>query len=217
MVRNPEYCSTVDVADWLGIDINANTDPNTTMVENFIMDNEDVIDDETGHTWLTKRQYTETFNVSDIYDYGRGMYLPIKHHDIKPWSAADGDLFELWDGQKWVVQTIDEPVDTFVNFDKDKGAIHIRGYIYTIIRKSRFRFTYRYGGTREVVDGQTIPRDIKKACKLLTCIDILSRDFKMSQIAYGGEGNVDKASMIDKWEKQVKKIIWNKSEILTVY
>ena len=216
MVRSPEYCSTGDVADWLGVDINANTDPNTTMVENFIMDNEDIIDQETGHSWLTKRQFTEVFDVTDIYDYGRGMYLPIKHHDMKTWDESKGDLFEIWNGVEFVPQTVSEP-DTFVNFETTKGTVHVRGYIYTIVRKGRFRFTYRYGGTREKVDGQLLPRDIKKACKLMTCIDILSRDFKMSQIAYGGEGNVDKASMIEKWEKQVKKIIWNHSDILTVY
>jgi len=215
MARSPEYCSKEDIADWLGIDINANTDPNTTMVENWIMDNEDVIDDETGHSWLTKRQYTEIFNVSDVYDYGRGMYLPVKHHDMKVWDEAQGDLFEIWDGQQWQAQTVTEP-DIFVNFEITKGIIHIRGYIYTIIRNARFRFTYRYGGSREKVDSQTLPRDIKKACKLLTSIDLLSRDFKMSQIAYGGEGNVDKSSMIALWERQVKKIIWNKSDILTV-
>jgi len=216
MARSPEYCSVTDIADWLKVTINANTDPSKSMVEGFIMDNEDIINRETGHSWLTKSQYTETFDVSDIYDYGRGMYIPLKHHDMKTWDEAEGDLFEVWNGRQYVAQTVTEP-DIFVNFEPSKGAVHIRGYIYTILRKSRFRFTYRYGGTREKVDGQTLPRDIKKACKLMTCIDILSNDFKMSQIAYGGEGNVDKQQVMDRWQKQIDKIIWNHSDMMVVY
>lgn len=216
MVRSPEYCSVSDISDFLRVDINANTDPNITMVENFIMDNEDVFDQETGHSWLSKRQYKEVFDVSDIYDYGRGMYLPIKHRDMKPWDEAEGDLFEIWNGNGWEPQTVTEP-DMFVNFETEKGSVHIRGYIYTIIRKARFRFTYRYGGTREVVDGETTPRDIRKAVKLMTCIDLLSTDFKMSQISYGGEGNINKSDMINKWEGWIKKIIWNHAEIQVVF
>lgn len=218
MVRSPEYTDTVEIADWLGIDINSNTDPNTTMVNNWIMDNEDLFNSETGHSWLTKSVYSkEVFDVSDIYDYGRGLYLPLKHRQIKSFDEAEGDLLEIWDGTQFVQQSIASLPNTFINFDESKGVMYIRGYIYTILRKSRFRLTYRYGGSKEIVDGQTIPRDVKKAVKLMTCIDILSRDFKMSQIAYGGEGNVNKKDMIEKWQKMIDKIIWNRSEMLTVY
>jgi len=218
MVRTPEYATVKEVADWLRVDINANTDPNTSMVENFIMDNEDLFNTETGHSWLVKSQYQrDTFDVSDIYDYGRGLYIPLKHRELKPFDSTQGDKFEIWDGQKYVEQVVTLP-DIFLNFDEVKGVMYIRGFIYTILRKSRFRVTYRYGGTKEVVDGVTnAPRDIRKAVKLMTCIDILTTDFKMSQIAYGGEGNVDKASMIDKWQKMIDKTIWNHNEIQVVW
>ena len=215
MARFPEYCSVADVADWLRIDINANTDPNRTMVENLIMDNEDYIDRETGHTWLTKKVARQVFDVSDVYDYGRGMAIQLKHHDMKPWDESEGDTWELWNGVEFEQMAINNE-GIGVNFDTFTGTMYIRGYIYTILRKKRFRVTYRYGGARETVDNQTIPRDIRKACKLLTCIDILSTDFKMSQLGYGGEGNVDKLSMMDKWETQIDKIIWNHSDIMTV-
>lgn len=213
--RKPEYCTVNDIADWLRIDINANTDPNASMIEDYIVTNEDIIDRETGHTWLTDKVYrTDTFNAEDVYHYGHGMYIPIKHRQMKlPWDTNKGDKFEIWNGIEWVDQTVNTP-DVFINFEDTKGVLYIRGFIYTILRKNRFRLTYRYGGDKE---GETIPRDIKRACVLLTAIDILSTDFKMSQIPYGGEGNIEKKAMIDKWDEKAKRIIQTHSEILTVY
>ncbi|NIT99614.1 MAG: hypothetical protein GWN01_01315 [Nitrosopumilaceae archaeon] len=219
MARSPEYCTVKNVADWLRIDINKNTDPNTAMVEEMIMENEDHIDQETGHSWRTDKQYAkDTFDVSEVYDYGHGMYLPLKHRNmVLPWDTAKGDKFEIWDGIRWNEFSINTPVsdDVLINFEEKKGILYIRGYIYTILRKNRFRITYRYGGSSEHVG--TVPKDIKRACKLLTSIDILSTDFAMSQIAYGGEGNVDKQKIMDRWQKRIDKIIWNHSEILGVY
>lgn len=219
LLRSPEYCQVKDIADWLRININANTDPNTEMVKNYIMMNEDHIDRETGHTWLTDKLYTtDTFGVSDVYHYGHGMYIALKHRNVKEWDPTKGDKFEIWNGIEWVEQAIDTPLDTptssFINFEPTKGAFYIRGYIYTILTNNRFRLTYRYGGNKE---GETVPRDIKKACMLLTAMDILSTDFKMSQIAYGGEGNIDKKNVMDKWQKDVDKIIWNHNELITVW
>jgi len=95
--------------------------------------------------------------------------------------------------------------------------LYIRGYIYTILRKNRFRITYRYGGVKEYVEGEEIPRDIRKACKLLTCIDILSTDFAASDIPYGGEGQVGKDYIMEKWQNEANEIIQSHSEILTVW
>lgn len=215
LLRETEYCTVGEVADWLRIPINATTNPNTTMVKNIILMNEDHIDRETGHSWLTDKIYrTDVFNASDVYHYGHGMYIPIKHRNMKlPWDPAKGDKFEIWNGIEWVEQTVNDP-DVFINFEDTKGVLYIRGFIYTILRKNRFRLTYRFGGDKE---GESVPRDIKKCAILLTALDILGTDFKMSQISYGGEGNVDKRAIMDKWEKQIEKIIWNHSEILTVY
>jgi len=215
--REPEYCQPSDLADWFRIPINANTDPNTTMVKNFIMDNEDIIDRKTGHSWLTDKKYlTDTFDVPDIYDYGRGLYIPLKHRNIKPWDASKGDLVQLWNGIQWVDQEI-ESGNSFITFETTKGTMHIRGYIYTMLRKSRFRVSYRYGGSKEKVGNETIPRDIKKACKLMTAIDMLTTDFKFSKIGYGGEGQVDKTQLIQKWQELVDGIIHDHSEMLVVW
>lgn len=215
--REPEYCTVDDIADWLRVDINANTDPSTKMIKNFIMDNEDHIDRETGHTWLTDKRYlTDTFDVPDIYDYGRGLYIPLKHRNIKDFDASKGDLVQIWTGIAWQDQTIDSG-NSFITFEPTKGSMNIRGYLYTMLRKNRFRVSYRYGGSKEKVGNETIPRDIKKACKLLTAIDILTTDFKFSKIGYGGDGQVDKNQIINKWQSIVDKIIWNHSEMPVVW
>lgn len=215
MVRVVQYCTKNDVADWLRIDINANTDPSTSMVEEFIMMNEDDIDHKTGHSWRTDKVYTtDTFDVNEVYHYGHGMYIPLKHRNIKDWDEAQGDLFEIWNGISWVPQTISTPTDSFVNFEPTKGILYIRGYIYTILRNARFRLTYRYGGSKEHTG---VPKDIKKACVLMTAIDILSTDFKMSQIAYGGEGNISKDKMIEKWQAWIDKKMWEHSEIPVIH
>ena len=212
----PEYCQVPDIADFLGIDINANTDPNTKMIKSWISMNEDLIDTLTGHSWKANKVYTnQTFDISEIYDWGWGMYLPLKHRGIKAFDTTMGDKFEIWNGSEWVVQDITNDELSLITVEPSKGIIYVRGFIYTILRKNRIRVTYRYGGTKE--GSNAIPKDIKKCAILMTCSDLLGRDFKMSQIAYGGDGSIKKDTVIEKWQAQIDKIIWAHSEILTVF
>lgn len=213
MTRTVQYCTVADIADYLHIDINANTDPNTTMVQELIMDAEDDIDHKTGHSWRTDKQYSEVFNVNEVYHYGRGMYLGLKHRNIKAWDESEGDLLEIWNGRTWVAQTVTDP-DEFVNIEDYKGTLYIRGYIYTILRNNRFRLTYRYGGAKEH-DG-LVPRDIKRCCIKMVCIEILSTDWQRSDIPYGADGAISKEAIIGKWDEWIKQKIWEHSEILTV-
>ncbi len=224
MVRDTGvYCTTTDIADWLRITIDANSDPNTTMVNNYILDNEDRIDRMTQHTWMPDRQVTEEFNVTKLYDWGRGMPIFPRHRNLKSFDDDLGDKFELWDGSNWVDNTpdISEVNDSsdIIYFQEVKGVIYLRGYLFTILRTNRFRITYRYGGDNDkrAAEDETIPRDIQKLCKLMTCVDILSTDFQMSQIAYGGEGNIDKGKVMDRWEKEIHEIMWSRSEITSTW
>ena len=220
MVRTPSYCTVTDIADWIRIAINPNTDPNTSMVENNIMDNEDRIDRLTGHTWLENKQVSEEFSVNKLYDWGRGMPLFPRKRNLKDFDNTKGDKFEIWDGGQWSDQTpIGQGDDQLIYFQEIKGIIYLRGYLFTILRTNRFRITYRYGGDNEGIKDVTelIPRDIKKACRLMTCLDILGTDFQMSQIAYGGEGNIDKNKVMDRWQKEIDQIIWSRSEITSTW
>ncbi len=219
MVRTSKYCQVKDISDWIRIPINANTDPNTSMINDYIMANEDEIDRLTGHTWLTDKQVIEVFTVAKLYDWGRGMPLFPRHRNIKDFSQAAGDKLEIWSGDEWALQDVPAGDGGLIYFETIKGVAYVRGFLFTILRQSRFRITYRYGGDNEtsVSETATIPRDIQKACKLMTCIDLLSTDFHMSQVAYGGEGNVDKGNIMEKWQKEVDRIIWTHSELITVW
>lgn len=217
LLRKPEYVSVSEVADWIRITVNANTDPTRNMVENLIMDNEDRIDRMTQHTWLTEKNVTEEFSVNPLWDWGRGMPLFPRKRNLRTFDETKGDKFEVWDGSNWVDQTTASPQQLF--FQEIKGIIYLRGYIFTILRTNRFRVTYRYGGYNDQIISKNtlIPRDIKKACKLMTCIDLLSTDFQMSQVAYGGEGNVDKQKVMNRWNDEADEIIWANSEITSVW
>ncbi len=220
MVRVPFYCQSKDIADWLRITINANSDPNTAMVDEYILSNEDRIDRLTGHTWLVDKQVTQEFSVTKLYDWGRGMPLFPRKRNLKPFDSAKGDKFEVWDGANWSDQTPQtQDNNSIIYFQEIKGMIYLRGFLFTPLRTNRFRVTYRYGGDNESdpLETEVVPRDIQKACKLMTCIDILSTDFQMSQIAYGGEGNIDKQKVMDRWQSEIDNIIWSHSEITSIW
>lgn len=218
MPRVPVYCQVKDIADWLRIDINANTDPTKSMVEEYIMANEDTIDRQTSHTWMSDKQVTEVFDVPKLWDWGQGMPLTPRKRNIKSFDEGQGDKLEIWDGANWVQKNVTGAGQT-LHFQEISGITYIRGYLFTILRVKRFRITYRYGGDNEsaISETETVPRDIQKACKLMTAIDILSTDFQMSQVAYGGEGNVDKQKVMDRWQKEIDSILWRHSEIVSIW
>lgn len=209
LIREVEYCTVKDVADWLRITINANSDPNTTMITDYIISNEDEMDNIMLHTFLVERQVLEIFDVNRVWDWGRGLPIYPRHHNLKDFDITKGDGLEVWNGNGWVDQS-----NQRIYFEEIKGVVYIRGYLFTILTKLRFRLTYRYGGTKE---WQMIPKDIKRCCILMTGINILETDFQMSQIAYGGEGNVDKDKIMTRWQTRIDKILQRHSDIMTIW
>ena len=206
--RQPEYCTVKEIADYLRIPITANTDPNTSMIKNFIMDNEDDMDRRMGHTFMQGKQVTEVFDVSYLWDWSRGLPLFPRHRSLKPFDRTKGDKFEAWNGTDF------DDFTSSIEFETIKGTMYVRGFLFTTITKSRFRVTYRYGGNNE---GQAIPRDISKACKLLTSVDVLDTDFKMSELAYGGEGTISKDKLTVKWADNANDIIRRHEEIIVSF
>lgn len=210
-----EYCTVSDVADWLRIDINENTDPNISMVENFIFVAQDILDRRTAHSWRSEKQKrNEVHDVPDnLWDYGQGIPVFLQHRGIKtPFDSTLGDKFEIWDGNDYIEQDI-AANDNFIHFEKTSGTYYIRGFFFTILKKKRFRITYRYGSDQE---NEIVPRDIKRASILLAAIDIISTDFQMSQIPYGGEGTISKRETIQNWKEMVNEIIDDHSEFITI-
>lgn len=209
LLREPEYCSVKDVADWLRITINANTDPNVVMVKDWIISNEDDMDITMGHTFLTERSVTEVFDVVELWDWARGMPILPRHRALKPFDITKGDKLEVWNGVGWQDFSTQQ-----MYFEEIKGTLYIKGYSFTILTKSRFRITYRYGGNHEM---QKIPKDIKRCAILMTALNVLETDFQMSQIKYGGEGNVDKDKIMTRWQTKIDKILQHRSEIIGIW
>lgn len=210
----PEYCSVKNVADWLRIDIDENTDPNIEMVNEFILVAQDIIDRRTAHSWQSEKQKrNETHDIPDsLWDYGQGIPVFLQHRGIKPFDASKGDKFEIWDGIKYEEQDVSAN-DNFIHFEETSGTYYIRGFFFTILRKKRFRITYRYGSDQE---NELIPRDIQRACILLAAIDILSTDFQMSKIPYGGEGTISKRETVQNWKDIVNEIIDDHAEFIVI-
>lgn len=211
----PEYCTVGEVADWLRIDINENSDPNIVMVNRNILRNQEYIDRKTAHSWQSEKQKrNEIHDIPDsLWDYGQGIPVFTQHRMIKtPFDPAKGDKFEIWDGINFLEQNVSQN-DDFIHFEKTSGTFYIRGFYFTILRKKRFRITYRYGGDQE---NTPVPDDINKACLLLTSINILETDFQMSQIKYGGEGAVSKREIIQMWREEVNEIIEDHAEFITI-
>jgi len=219
-IPSVEYCTVNDIANRLRVDINANTQVNTGMVEDFILQAQEKIDRKTGHSWRAERQMrNDEFDTTRVYDWGHGMPLYLKHRQIKlPLNKDKGDKVEFWDGQQYNnIDTFSDGLDAnkgFFHIDPVKGILYIRGWFLSYFRKNKFRITYRYGSDQE---GELVPQDIRKCCILITCIDILSTDFKMSQIPYGGEGNINKEKVMAMWEKEIKEIISSHKEIPVIW
>jgi len=214
-VPSPEYCIVKDIADWLRININENTDPNIEMVNEFILVAQDIIDRRTAHSWRTEKQKrNEVHDVPDsLWDYGQGIPVFLQHRMIKtPFDATLGDKFEIWDGDEYIEQDVSAN-DNFLHFEEISGTYYIRGFFFTILKKKRFRITYRYGSDQE---NEIVPRDIRRACILLVAIDILSTDFQMSQIPYGGEGTISKRETVQNWKEMVNEIIDDHAEFITI-
>lgn len=215
-----EYCTVNDIANRLRIDINKNTQVNTGMVEDFILQAQERIDRKTGHSWRAERQMrNDEFDTTRVYDWGHGMPLYLKHRQIKlPLDKDKGDKVEFWDGQQYnnldIFSTGLAANEGFFHVDSVKGILYIRGWFLSYFRKNKFRITYRYGSDQEA---ELVPQDIRKCCILIVCIDILNTDFKMSQIPYGGEGNINKEKVMQMWEKEIKEIISSHKEIQVVW
>ena len=211
----PEYCTAGDIADWLRIDINENKDPPISVVNEFILVNQEIIDRRTAHSWQSEKQKrNEVHDIPDsLWDYGQGIPIFTQHRMLKaPFDPVKGDKFEIWDGIKYIEQDVTQN-DNFIHFEKTSGTFYIRGFFFTILRKKRFRITYRYGGDQE---NTPVPSDIKRACVLLTAINLLETDFQMSQIKYGGEGTISKRETVQMWKEDVNQIIEDHSEFITI-
>lgn len=200
------YCTVQEVADFLRVTITTVTNPTILQTEAIINRKEDIIDRRTGHAWRTAAITTEEHDLGLIYTYGWGTPIFLHHRNIRAIdsSATPADKVELWNGDIYQDVTSDT---TNYKLDSVRGKLHVRGVLFTIMRKGRIRVTYRYGDA-------TVPGDIKDACIKLTCLDLLSASFKMDIIPGGGQIKYNES--MDRWRHDIEEIIKNREEIYCI-
>jgi hypothetical protein len=199
------YCTVADVSDFLRVPITATTTPNKAQVEKIILRKEEELDRRIGHHFgglVASRE--EIHDLPLLYNYGWGSPIFLKHRQVAPISAAAGDKIEVWTGDSYSDNTA---VDG-IYLEGELGTLSFRGYIYSIMRKSRIRVKYRYGEP-------TVPYDIEDACIKLVSIDLINSSFRMDILPVGSNG-VDISASKSDWRADIENCIDNRQEIFFI-
>ena len=206
------YCSAADVSDFLRIPITATSTPNTAQVEKIINRKEEELERRIGHAWRSKKITREVHDLPLLYTYGWGTPLFPQHRNIYEFSGAAGDKIEIWQGASATWENIlgnSQWYDT----NYERGTVHLRGFIFSIMRKNRVRVTYRYGG--EGFGGDTvIPGDIEDCIVKMTAIELVNTSLRMDELPTGGMTNVSESKR--KWEEDIEKCIDNRREVFVI-
>ena len=207
------YCTAGDVADFLRIPITATTSPNKTQVEKIIKRKEDELDRRMGHAWRSKKITRELHDLPLLYTFGWGTPLFLAHRNLYDFDAAEGDKIEIWEGaaSNWTnILGNSEWYDA----NYERGTVHLRGYIFSILRKNRVRVTYRYGG--EGFGGATtIPGDIADVVIKMTAIELVNSSLRMDRLPMGGTG-IDLQAVKIRWSDDIEKCIDNRREVYII-
>ena len=206
------YCSVADVSDFLRAPITSTTTPNKAQVEKIINRKEDEFDRRTGHAWRTRKITREVHDLPLLYKFGWGTPVFLKHRRILDLNGASGDKIEIWQGASATWENI-LANDTWYDMEYERGTLALRGFIFSILRKSRVRVTYRYGG-EEYGGDTTIPYDVQDAIIKMTAIEILNTSFRMDELPSGGMSNTSESKR--KWEEDIEKCIDNRREIFVI-
>jgi len=207
------YCTAGDVADFLRIPITATTTPNTAQVEKIIKRKEDELDRRMGHAWRSKKITRELHDLPLLYTFGWGTPLFLQHRNLYDFDAAEGDKIEIWSGSSSNWEDI-LGSGQWYDANYERGIVHLRGFIFSILRKNRVRITYRYGGEGYGGD-TTIPGDIEDCIVKMTAIELVNTSLRMDRLPMGGTG-IDLQAVKTKWELDIEKCIDNRREVFII-
>ena len=203
------YCSVEDVSDFLRVPITATTTPNKTQIEKIINRKESEFERRTGHAWRSRTVTREIHSLPLIYTFGWGTPIFLRHRRIYDLNTNSGDKIEIWEGaaSNWTnILGNSEWYDA----NYERGTVHLRGYIFSILRKNRVRVTYRYGG--EGFGGDTvIPGDIADCIIKMTAIELVNTSLRMDRLPMGGTG-IDLQAVKARWIEDIEKCIDNRRE-----
>jgi len=206
------YCSVEDVSDFLRVPITATTTPNKTQVEKIINRKEDEFDRRTGHAWRSKKVTREIHSLPLLYTFGWGTPIFLRHRRIYNLDADQGDKIEIWRGAQGSWEDILDG-DPWYEIEYERGTIHLRGFLFSILRKNRVRVTYRYGG-EEYAGDTVIPLDIADAVIKMTAIDLLNTSFRMDELPTGGINSPTESKRY--WQDEIDNCIANRREVFVI-
>ena len=204
MVTTTTYCSVNDIIDFLRVPITSTTTPNKEMVRKIIARKEEEFDRRVGHTWKTKKITREVHDLPLLYTFGWGTPLFLQHRNIYELDSSQGesDSWENIVGQ-----------DQWYHAEYERGTLHLRGYLFTILRKNRVRVTYRYGGENFAGDSE-IPLDVADAIIKMASIEIMNTSFRMDELPSGG--SVSPSESKKYWQEDIETCINNRREVFVI-
>ena len=166
-----------------------------------------------GHAWRSKTITRELHDLPLLYTFGWGTPLFLAHRNLYDFDAAEGDKIEIWQGASSIWENILGNTEWY-DANYERGTVHLRGFIFSILRKNRVRVTYRYGG--EGFGGDTtIPGDIEDCIIKMTCIELVNTSLRMDRLPMGGSG-IDLQAVKARWEQDIEKCIDNRREVYII-
>lgn len=205
------YCTAANVASFIQVaTFDGSSKPTLTEVNDLIEMNEDHIDKKTMNAW---RSITVTDEYHHIGEKGRayrrhdGFEIFLDNRNITAMSLGAGDSLKVWNGntdEEWLDNKVEGRNRDFW-FVLVRGILFIKQHAVTLPKFFAVRITYRFG--EPVVD-----KDIKKACILLTAVDLAESDDR-SILFPEGTSNVPLPNKIDLWKKEAEEIISTNREI----
>jgi len=212
MVTTTTYCSVGDISDFLRVPITSTTTPNKEMVRKIIARKEEELDRRIGHTWKTKTITREVHDLPLLYTFGWGTPLFLQHRNIYELNNALGDKIEIWKGESDSWENI-VGQEQWYHAEYERGTVHLRGYLFTILRKNRVRITYRYGGENFAGD-TVIPLDITDAVIKMASIEIMNTSFRMDEIPSGGSVSPSESKRF--WQEDIDLCVSNRREVFVL-
>jgi hypothetical protein len=205
------YCTADDVRRILQTDFKFSSEslPSNSDVEASIEEAEDEIDQETQHSWRTTTVTDDFYDIPlDAWREGVGIPIFLKHRNVKDLDSDQGDSLEIWDGSSYEdwLSTMTEGRNNDYWVDNTMGILYLRRF-WRFYRERAVKISYRYGES-------SVPKDIRKACAILTAIDFIMNDDRSAALNETGDPmRVSHTERVEFMKKRVDRILKNRREI----
>lgn len=207
------YATATEVKSFLQLPtaFSADTTPTQTEVEKLLDYNTKKIDRKTGHNFDGTASETEEFHLKKPqYSSREGYAIFLSNRKIKTLDSGEGDSLTIWNGSEnedYLTNRTEGRNNDFW-LDYNMGILYIKTFRWTSPRFFSVNIVYRYGEN-------SVPDDIKKACILMTAIDLAGSDDR-SLLFPDNQSSITLSQKIENWTKEIDDIIRNRKEIKVI-